>query len=151
MYLLVEVVFPVTNNQNPVLVPEIPENTTVTDTIDIIAEFDFTADPNTIRNVIVSDELTAGELTHSIPPAAVSDAQFILNLGDIPPLVTVTATVSVTVPATNDAFVTLDVMRGDGVWFITRPSSDRTSVAYRPCTRLIRPIFVIDSRCGHGR
>ncbi|HFC12285.1 MAG TPA: transglutaminase family protein, partial [Anaerolineae bacterium] len=103
-----EIEFRVTNNQNPTLVPQIPENATVTETIDIVADFDFSADPNTIRNAIIADELTAATFATSIPLAETSASELIINLGDIAPLATVTATMVITVPATGGAFVELD-------------------------------------------
>ncbi len=103
-----EIEFAVTNNQNPTLVPQIPETATVTETIDIVAEFDFSADPNTIRNVIIADELTNSTFAEAVPSAETSGSELIINLGDIAPLATVTATLMIDVPATGGQFVELD-------------------------------------------
>ncbi|MEM7801837.1 MAG: hypothetical protein AAF633_21765, partial [Chloroflexota bacterium] len=53
----IEVTFEVANNMPPETVPPIPENATITDTVEILGNFDFSADPATVRNVIIADTL----------------------------------------------------------------------------------------------
>ncbi|MDJ0756141.1 MAG: tandem-95 repeat protein [Ardenticatenaceae bacterium] len=105
----VDITFSVTNNQTPESLPLIPENATVTETLDILSTFDYSADPATVRNVIIADSLTANaQLAETLPAAEQSASELIWNLGDIPPLGTVTATLAVTIPTTVADFIALD-------------------------------------------
>ncbi|MEM7798994.1 MAG: transglutaminase domain-containing protein, partial [Chloroflexota bacterium] len=89
--------------------PLIPENATVTETVEILSDFDFMADPATVRNVIIADTLLPEAQFSSADPAPIqSGSDLIWNLGDIPPLDTVTATLEIDVPASVADFISLD-------------------------------------------
>ncbi|HLF26951.1 MAG TPA: transglutaminase domain-containing protein [Anaerolineae bacterium] len=109
------ITFTVTNNQSPAIIPQIPTSATVTETIDVMSAVDFSNDPNTIRNVLVVEVLTenATFVTASpVPDRNLSSlgagGQLAFNLGDIPPLGSVTATLQISIPTTVAGFVDLD-------------------------------------------
>ncbi len=110
----------VTNNQPLATAPQIPVSGTITDTLAAISAVDFTNDPNTIHNVLVTDSLTANAGFLSalpVPDKSVSTTgnyAMAFNLGDIPPLSTVTATLALSVPTVITSFVDLDT--GASAW-----------------------------------
>ena len=57
------VTFTVTNNQPPINIPELNTNATITDTIEVISSIDLSNDPNTVRNVLLTDELLPANAT----------------------------------------------------------------------------------------
>ncbi len=104
------VTFTVTNNRPPVNIPQIDPNASITDTIEAIAELDFTNDPNVIRNVLFTDELLPPQATfvEATPRPDHQNNVYAWNLGDIPPLSSVTMTLKLTVPASVLDFTELD-------------------------------------------
>jgi hypothetical protein len=104
------ITFTVTNNQAPVSIPEIPDGATVTDTIEAVAAIDFGQDPNTIHNVLLTDALLPANATFvSVwPMPDRSSDSLAWNLGNIPPLGSITATLTVQLPGGGGEFVDLD-------------------------------------------
>ncbi|MCI0577453.1 MAG: PKD domain-containing protein [Chloroflexi bacterium] len=104
------VTFTATNNQLPSQAPDIPDGATITDTIAILNAFDYTADPNTLHNVVISDVLTnnATYLGASPPPDA-EGSNLLFNLGDIPPSGSVTVSLELKVPGVVAGFTPLDM------------------------------------------
>ncbi|HEY0739779.1 MAG TPA: transglutaminase-like domain-containing protein, partial [Herpetosiphonaceae bacterium] len=107
--------FSVTNNQSPSIAPPLPASDSITDTIAAAAGFDFSNDPNTIHDVMIADTLTThATFVTSEPHADVSDSHYIWNLGDIPPLTTITATL--TLQAALPSSGTIDLDSGAAAW-----------------------------------
>jgi hypothetical protein len=70
---------------------------------------DFSNDPNVVRNVVIADGLTTNAIWLDADPLPDrKDDQFIWNLGDVPPLGTITATLRLQVPGTVVDFTDLD-------------------------------------------
>ena len=65
------ITYTLSNNQPVTLIPNISETATITDTVNILADFDLTADPNTIHEATLETTLTAAAtyLSSSLPPA----------------------------------------------------------------------------------
>ncbi|MGB0383411.1 MAG: FG-GAP-like repeat-containing protein [Ardenticatenaceae bacterium] len=103
------ITFTVTNNRPPAVVPQVPASATITDSIAIMAQFDYSNDPNTMRNVMVVDELTAnGTFLASSPLPDQNGATNAWNLGDIAPLSSTSFTLTLQVPASVSDFTNLD-------------------------------------------
>ncbi len=101
--------FTVTNNRAPAIVPEVPVSATITDTIEAVSAIDFSNDPNVVRNVVIAGELTPDATWIDAVPFPDRDGdQFIWNLGDVPPLGSITATLRLQVPGTVADFTDLD-------------------------------------------
>ncbi len=82
----------------------------------MISSIDLSNDPNTVRNVLLTDDLLPANATF-IDAKPLPDSQansYAWNLGDIPPLESVTMTLSLTVPPTVADFTQLDT--GATVW-----------------------------------
>ena len=110
------VTFTVRNNLDPLLVPDLPISPTITDTISATLAFDPLQDANAIRNVLLADELlppNAAFLSADPMPDRHGDA-LSWNLGDVPPLASVTATLRLQIPATVADFTDLDT--GAAAW-----------------------------------
>ena len=104
------ITFTVTNNRPPAVVPQVPESATITDSIAIMAEFDYSNDPNTMRNVMVVDELTANATyIASSPLPDQNGATNAWNLGDIAPLSSTSFTMTLQIPASVSDFTKLDM------------------------------------------
>ncbi len=117
------VTFTVTNNLSPAITSTIPTSDTtaatgtasVTDTAALSAALDLSNDPHTIHNVLIRDALVSpAGYTGADPTPDRTGGEIVWNLGDIEPLQSVTASVTVTVPSSSAAFTTLDA--GAGTW-----------------------------------
>ncbi len=104
------ITFTVTNNQAPVIaLPQLPPSATITDTLNAVAAIDFSNDPNVIHNVLVADSLTNNAtFVASSPMPDRSGSQYAWNLGDVPPLGSITATLKISVPTSIADFIDLD-------------------------------------------
>ncbi len=103
------ITFSITNNQLPLISPHLPVSATITDTISAVTELDPLQDPNTIHNVVVADALTDHAVfVGSSPVPDLAATKYVWNLGDIPPLGSVTATLTLRVPTTITDFIDLD-------------------------------------------
>ncbi|MCA9969110.1 MAG: transglutaminase family protein, partial [Anaerolineales bacterium] len=124
------VTFTVTNNRPPTIFPDVPPGTPITDTVALLAGFDFTADPNTIRGVALSDSLLGtAVLLDASPQPSRDGANLLFNLGDVPPSASVTATLTLQVPAAVADFTNLDsgaaaygMLQGRAVSVATAPA-----------------------------
>jgi hypothetical protein len=123
------ITFTVTNNQSPVNVPDIPDGATITDTVEAISAIDFDNDPNAIHNVLLADSLLPANATFiSASPLPDRNGDFLAwNLGDLPPLGSVTATLRVQIPAGVPDFVELDT--GATAWGMLQGRAVSTSIA----------------------
>ncbi|MCA9936992.1 MAG: hypothetical protein KC415_23820, partial [Anaerolineales bacterium] len=103
------VTYTVRNNHSAANLPEIAPGLNVTDTVAALSGFDPLADPNTLRNVIVSAELTNGAafLDGSIWPDS-DGSQLLFALGDIAPRADATFTVTISAPTAAADFLELD-------------------------------------------
>lgn len=127
----VVITFTVTNHRPPSVTPPIDPNASITDTVRMVAEFDLSADPNTIRNVLLTDSLTSGiALVDADPLPNRRGADVAYNLGDIPPGGIVTATLTVQFPTGMADFAPLDT--GATAWGTLRARS--VSAATSPAT-----------------
>jgi len=103
------ITFSVTNNRPPVLFLQVSPTATITETSSAALAFDPRKDPNTIHDVLLADILaSAVTFLDSFPQPDRFMPQLTWNLGDIPPLTTVTATLTLRVPASITDFVELD-------------------------------------------
>jgi hypothetical protein len=125
------ITFTLTNNQPPANIPDIPEGATVTDTVEAVSAIDFDNNPNTIHNVLLADRLLpANAAFHAASPLPDRNGDTLAwNLGDIPPLGSVTATLTVQLPGSGE-FVDLDtgvtawgMLQGRVVTASTAPAS----------------------------
>jgi uncharacterized membrane protein len=105
----VVITFTVTNNQPLANPPSIPSSATITETVAALAEFAIDRDPNTIRDVVLRDQLTASAtwLASTTPPD--DDGNTLLwNLGDLPPQQSRSLTLTLQVPPAAADFTALD-------------------------------------------
>lgn len=88
------ITFTVTNNRPPSIVPGVSPTATVTDTISATLAMDLSQDPNVIHNVLLADNLLPANATFisADPMPDQEGSSLAWNLGDIPPLGSVTAT-----------------------------------------------------------
>ncbi|MDY7075296.1 MAG: transglutaminase family protein, partial [Chloroflexota bacterium] len=95
---------------------DLPVSATITDTIEAVSTIDFSNDPNVIHNVLLADDLISDNAAfisaNPIPDRSGNSLAW--NLGDIPPLGTVTATLTVRIPDSIPDFVELDT--GADAW-----------------------------------
>ncbi len=104
------ITFTVSNNRPPTLFPHFPLSATITETVTILNDFDFSADANTVRNVVLVDTLTSdAALLQGSPQPDQAASELLFNLGDVPPMSSITATLRLTVPASVADFTALDV------------------------------------------
>lgn len=74
-----------------------------------ITTFDATSDPNAVHNVLLVDALIASATFVSVDPRAdYKDDQYTWNLGSIPPMESLTATLTLQVPTSVAEIVALD-------------------------------------------
>jgi transglutaminase-like putative cysteine protease len=94
--------------------PEIAENATLTETAAVLESYDATTDPNAIHDVLLADTLTTDAAFVSAAPhpdrlpTPAGGGEIAWNLGDIPPMGSVTATLTLVVPASVADVVALD-------------------------------------------
>jgi len=104
------ITYTVRNNQTALNQPQIEAGLNVTETADALAGFDPLADPNTVRNLIVTSDLSGSNLLDS-SVFATSDAsgnEHLFHLGDLAPLADAVFTLTVQLPASAPDFTTLD-------------------------------------------
>ena len=105
------ITFTVTNNRPPAVAPpELPATATLTDTLEAVSAFDLSNDPHVVRNVLLTDALlpTNATFVAASPLPDRSGESLAWNLGDVPPLGTLTATLTVQIPSSVPDFVELD-------------------------------------------
>lgn len=105
------VTYTITNNQLPANLPQVAEGATLTDTVAALEQFEAERanDPNVIRNVLLVDSLTThGAFSSATPSPDEKNGEYAWNLGDIPPLSTVTATLVLTAPTSISSTINLD-------------------------------------------
>lgn len=99
----------VRNNLLPTTVPTLTASATVTESLQTLSKLDFADDANTIRDVIVVDSVTTDATrTDSSPSADSSGDTFVLDMGDIAPLSSATAILTLDVPSSVSDFTDLD-------------------------------------------
>jgi uncharacterized membrane protein len=103
------ITFLATNNLPPTILPEISETASYTETIDALAAYTASDDVNTLRQVTIEDTLAADTtlITASGVPI-LSGNNLTWSLPEIPPLGSVTVTMTVQTPAAGADFVNLD-------------------------------------------
>ncbi|MCI0575292.1 MAG: transglutaminase family protein [Chloroflexi bacterium] len=80
------ITFTVHNNRPPASIVQLPAGATITDTLALFATVDLTDDPNTVRNVVLVDQLSDEvALLASSPLPDRRDSEYVWNLGAIPP------------------------------------------------------------------
>ena len=101
--------FTAINNLPPTLLPEIPETATYTETIDLLASFTSADDVNTLHQLVLEDSLAPGTaLVAASGNPVVSGNNLSWTLSDLPPLGSVTITMTVQTPAAGSDFIALD-------------------------------------------
>ncbi|NDJ55237.1 MAG: transglutaminase family protein, partial [Chloroflexi bacterium] len=109
------VTYMVHNTLSPLVAPEVPENATITETLQVLEGFNLANDPNTIRNVLLETSLTAAATLISAEPTPDQQGtQSAWSLGDIPPGETISVTLELQVGDPGESFVALD--SGATVW-----------------------------------
>jgi hypothetical protein len=124
------ITFTVTNNQFPaVAIPELSTTATVTDAIETVSAIDFSTDSNVVYNVLlVNDLLPANATFISADPMPDQDGNSLAwNLGDIEPLDSITATLTVQIPDSVPDFIELDT--GATAWGISEGRAVSASTA----------------------
>ena len=103
------ITFTVTNNLPPAQLPRLPSSPTLTDTLDLLAVFDYARDPHTIHDAMLADALTAEvSFVSDSPLSDRSGDSLAWNLGDIPPLSSASVQLTVQVPTGIAGFLSLD-------------------------------------------
>ncbi len=107
------VTYTVANNQLPAAIPSLSGAATLTDTVAILQAMDTPGDANTLRNVLLADTLTGGAVfaSSSLAPdrnPSPGGDELAWNLGDIPPMKSITVTMAITVPASIAGVTALD-------------------------------------------
>ncbi|MBN1485369.1 MAG: Ig-like domain-containing protein, partial [Chloroflexia bacterium] len=106
---LLTLTFSVRNNRPPLLIPPSPISGTITDTLSATLAIDPYQDPNAVHDVLLADHLSGyGALVDTWPAADRYLPDLAWNLGTIPPLRSVTATLVLQVPGGLTDFVLLD-------------------------------------------
>ena len=106
---LMTITFTVFNNLPPILRPDLPNTATITDSIAILSAHDYRRDPNTIRNVLITDTLLAAAGFASASPAISRTGNSVVwSLGDLPPMGSLTATLTLSVTPGGGDFTPLD-------------------------------------------
>lgn len=144
------VTYVVQNDAPPTVQPDLTGGATVTDTIDAILGTDFASDPNTVRDVVLSDDLNgAGVAFIAAQPHADRDGTVVaINLGDIPPLGSATAVVTLTIPSSAGDFVTLDAgATAQGNWRGRLASADSLPLTLAPDSFDQWLVCTIDANC----
>ncbi|MBN1890184.1 MAG: transglutaminase family protein [Thermoflexales bacterium] len=106
------ITYTITNHQPPAITPQVSEGATLTDVVRAMQSVDPARDPNTIRNVLLVNSPAPGVTFVSTFPKAGSfreGGQHTWNLGDIPPLGSLTVTLLVQAPAAITGITALDV------------------------------------------
>ncbi|HSN77821.1 MAG TPA: transglutaminase domain-containing protein, partial [Anaerolineae bacterium] len=100
----------VRNNLPPLEAPQLDPSANVTDTIATLTAFDYSRDPNRIRQVIVSDTLLAGVTSFdaSDPQPSRDGHRMVWNLGDLNPYTEASIQLRIDVPASAANFTNLD-------------------------------------------
>ena len=126
------ITFTVTNNQKPLAIPDFPVTGTVTDTINFVSAIDFSQDPNTIRNVLLTDDLLPSNATFlsADPNPTHKNNELAWNLGNMSPLESLTVTLHIQIPTSVLTFTNLDTgatawgtLQGRAVSAATTPAS----------------------------
>jgi uncharacterized membrane protein len=117
------VTFTVTNNLSPAITPTVPASTTGATTTTVPTSgttatndpLGLAHDPHTIHNILLRDSLPQPDAyVDALPAPDRSGGDVVWNLGDVEPLQSVTATLTLHVPPAATDFSTLD--NGAGVW-----------------------------------
>ena len=109
------ITYTVSNNRPPTLFPIVPPGATITETLNLTSGFDSSRDPNTIRDVLLATELTSAATYHSAAPFPDQDgSRLAWNLGDIPPMTSKSAVLTIDVPSSVTDFTDLDT--GAAAW-----------------------------------
>ncbi|MFZ2359663.1 MAG: hypothetical protein WA040_10005, partial [Anaerolineae bacterium] len=106
----ITVTLTVRNNLPPLLAPELTPSANVTDTVAVLTAFDYSRDPNRIRQVVVSDELLAGVsgFVAADPQPSRNGNRLIWNLGDLDPYGEATIQLRISAPGSAANFTNLD-------------------------------------------
>lgn len=100
----------VSNEQLPMLTPQIDATATVTESAELLATFNYLNDPNTIRNIVITDEIINGAtLISSDPPASQDGDMFIFHVGDVAPMQRADVVLVLSVPTGLSDFTPFDV------------------------------------------
>lgn len=106
---LTTISFTASNNLPPTLLPEIPDTATYTETIGMLASFSSADDVNTLHQVVLEDSLAPGTaLVAASGNPVISGGNLSWTLSDLPPLSSVTITMTVQTPAAGADFINLD-------------------------------------------
>lgn len=140
------VTFTLTNNLPPIELPQLNPAATLTENISLVSAFDVHQDPNTIRNVILTDKFFpqyATFLKASKTPEQ-SDDNLVWNLGDVPPLQSITFTLQLEILPAIHTFTELDMgATAWGTWkgeLISTPPVSITLVPTNFADFLVRTI-----------
>ncbi|MEI2691380.1 MAG: hypothetical protein V9H69_17410 [Anaerolineae bacterium] len=106
----ITVTLTVRNNLPPLEAPQLTPGANVTDTIAALTAFDYSRDPNRIRQVILSDELLGGVASFiaADPQPSRNGNRLVWNLGDLDPYGEVSIALRIAVPGSAGNFTNLD-------------------------------------------
>jgi transglutaminase-like putative cysteine protease len=98
------ITYTIQNTLSPQLLPDVPEDATPEELVDALANFDPTADPHTLRNVILVATVTDdSDIIATSQPADVDGDDFVFQLEHLPPQASATIVVTATTPAAVSA------------------------------------------------
>ena len=141
----------VRNNLGPVVAPPIVAGEDITTTIAALRSVDFAADPNTLRDVILSDELVhpSSDLLDAAPTADQDGDRFVVNLGDVPPLGTAQAVLRLSAPGALADFTDLDSgLQAFGNWQGRPVEGSAAPISLAPSGFAQWLVCTVDANCG---
>ncbi|MCB0250941.1 MAG: transglutaminase domain-containing protein, partial [Anaerolineae bacterium] len=141
----------VRNNLGPVVVPPITAGADITDTIAAMRSVDFDADPNTVRDVILSDQLThpSANLLEAAPAADQDGDLLVVNLGDVPPQGTAQAVLTLSAPGALADFTDLDDgITARGNWQGRHVTAAASPISLAPSGFASWLVCTIDANCA---
>ncbi|MEZ4767855.1 MAG: transglutaminase family protein [Caldilineales bacterium] len=140
----------VRNNLGPVVVPPLSAGQDITETVAALRSVDFAADPNTLRDVILSDELThpSSDLLDATPAADQNGDRLVVNLGDVPPQGTAQAVLRLSAPGALADFTDLDTgLRAFGNWQGRPVAGDAVPISLAPNGFAQFLVCTVDANC----
>ena len=122
------ITYTVSNNRPATLFPDVPPGATITETIGLTAGYDNSQDPNTLRDVLLTVDLkTVATYASAMPIPDQNGAALAWSLGDIPPMTSKTAVLTLNAPVSINEFTDID--SGAAAWGILHGRAVSASTA----------------------
>lgn len=121
------ITYTVYNSLPPTQAPDVTPGQPLTDTLAALDNFDLLADPNTLRQVIVTYEPTEASFVSASLPASLDNGVYTFHLDDIPPLGSVNIVIELDGPANITDPTELD--SGAAGWGMVNGRAHHTTAA----------------------